>query len=179
MGDPHNPARYGETWPQHKIDYYLREMTRIRPYAIISGGWAWHFLSPPHTEYKHLHDHKDLDIHVPGREVHSAISRLLAGGFKRVNTRFDGKPSAEEFRRYEAEAVAHPPFRVTVDFFVKDVPYREIDGWKIVEPETLLSMYGNIHDSGYCIAVRAARALMARKIDPQGRPELIELPPRR
>jgi hypothetical protein len=25
MADPHNPARYGETWTQHRIDAYEKQ----------------------------------------------------------------------------------------------------------------------------------------------------------
>lgn len=65
MSAPHNKQRYGEIWPRWRIDVSLRELAPIKPWIIVSGGWAWHFMSPRnHTEYKHAHDHKDIDLFV-------------------------------------------------------------------------------------------------------------------
>jgi hypothetical protein len=179
VSDPHNPERYGETWPQYKIDAYLEEMEDLRPFVVLSGGWAWHFMSPPgHVELKHAHDHKDLDIHVPPRKVGLVVGMLKHAGFEKVRTRYDKLPSEEDFRRYEKviDDGEHDPFRLTVDFFVKDVPEREIEGWRIVEPATLLTFYSTIHSSGSCFAVQAASKLLERGIDPLGREELVEIP---
>ena len=179
MGDPHNPKRYGETWPQHRIDAYLKLMEHIKPFVVLSGGWAWHFMSPVgHVELKHAHDHKDLDLHVPPIYVGTVVSLLKGVGFVKVRTRYDCFPSAEDFRRYEKaiDDGEHPPFRITIDFFVKSVPFREIDGWRVVRPETLLTFYGNIHSSGSCCAVKAATRLLEQGIDPVGREELVEIP---
>jgi hypothetical protein len=101
-------------------------------------------------------------------------------GFEKVWTRYDRLPSAEDFRRYEkiAEMEGERPVRVTIDFFVRDVPHREIEGWQVVEPGFLLSLYSNIHSSDKCFGVQAASRLLKQGIDPVGRPELVEIPKR-
>jgi len=179
MADEHNPDRYGELWPQYKIDAYLEAMEPFRDLVALSGGWAWHFLSAKgHPEYKHAHDHKDADWMVPSPNVGVVLPMLGMFGFQKVRTRFDRLPSAEEFRRYEKviETPEHPPFRLTIDFFVKDVPVRVIDGWMVVEPSVLLTFYSTFHSSKSCFAVQAAKRLLDAGIDPQGRPELVEIP---
>ena len=182
MAAPHNPKRYGETWPQERIDASLAELAEIRERVTLSGGWAWHFLSPPgHQELKHAHDHKDIDVFVEPENVALVVGTLKDRGFGKVGTKYDRFPSAEDFRRYEklVEPVGRPPFRITIDFFVRrDVPQRKIDGWSIVEPEYLLTLYSNIHSSDKCFAVQTAVKLLAAGIDPQGRPELVEIPGR-
>jgi hypothetical protein len=180
MGARHNPARYGETWPQHRIDVCLAELEVIRPFVIVSGGWAWHFMSPKgHVELKHAHDHKDIDIFVAPRDVAEVVGILQTRGFEKVWTRYDRLPSNEDFRRYE-KSVEHSdarPVRATIDFFVRnDVPCRSIDGWNVVEPQYLLSLYSDIHSSDKCFAVQAATKLIAKGIDPVGRAELLHRP---
>ena len=70
MGAPHNKNRYGELWPECRIACSLKELNPLRKLVVLSGGWAWHFLSPEgHTEYKHAHDHKDIDVFVHPRNV--------------------------------------------------------------------------------------------------------------
>jgi hypothetical protein len=179
MGDPHNPARYGELWPQYKIDAYLEALLPFQSLVVFSGGWAWHFMSPKgHPEYKHAHDHKDADWMVPPSNVGTVVGMLKGRGFNKVHTRFDRLPSEEEFRRYEKvmDDGVNPPFRITIDFFVRDVPVRVIDGWMVVEPVILLTFYSTFHSSKACFAVQAAKRLLDAGIDPQGRPELVEIP---
>ena len=179
MADPHNKARYGETWPQYKIDAYLEHLQPLRPYVALSGGWAWHFMSPVgHVELKHAHDHKDLDLMVPKAHVGIVLPIILGQGFKKVATKYDRLPSAEEFRRYEkvVDNGEHPPFRLTIDFFVKDVPVSMIDGWMVVRPELLVTYYSSIHSSKSCFAVVAAEKMIESGIDPMRRPELCEIP---
>lgn len=179
MGAPHNKDRYGELWDQHRIDVCLEDIVAVRDVVTLSGGWAWHFMSAVgHAELKHAHDHKDIDIFVKPTDVAEAIARFEARGFVRVWTRYDRLPSEEDFRRYEkvVEVEGKKPVRVTVDFFVKDVPSIEVNGYRVVEPKTLLSYYGNIHSSDKCFAVMAATKLLAKGIDPVGRPELVAIP---
>jgi len=179
MADPHNPARYGELWQQHKIDACLGALGPVRTLVVLSGGWAWHFLSAPgHPEYKHAHDHKDIDILVPLANVGTVVGILKTNGFEKVATRYDRLPSDEDFRRYEKviEDGKHPPFRITIDFFVKDVPVRVIDGWMVVEPTLLLTFYSTFHSSKSCFAVQAAKKLIDAGIDPQGHRTLVEIP---
>ena len=174
MGDPHRTDRYGELWDQHRIDVCLTVLEFLKPHVVLSGGWAWHVMSPPgHPEYKHAHDHKDIDVFSATSEVPVVMGILRDLGFERVGTRYDRLPSEEEFRRYE---MIEDGVRVTIDFFVKDVPERVVDGWRVVDPTTLLTFYGRIHSSDKCFAVVAASKLLAAGIDPVGRPELVEIP---
>lgn len=179
MSDPHNKQRYGEVWPEYRISYGLAVLEAIKNVVVISGGWAWHFMSPPHVELKHAHDHKDIDLFVHPHEVTLAISKLKEAGFEKVWTRYDKLPSDEDFRRYEKtvnlpEGKTH---RITVDFFVRNVPFIVCrGGFRVVEPKTLLSFYSNIHSSDKCFAVQAATRLLEAGIDPVGRPELITIP---
>lgn len=182
MGAPHNTDRYGETGNQRRIDFCLVEMEKIKPYVILSGGWAWHFMSPEgHVELKHAHDHKDIDLFVEPEMVGTVVSILKGNEFKKVWTRYDGKPLKVglEFRRYEKvlEEKGERPVRVTIDFFVGNVETRTLDsGWTVVKPEVMITYYSSIHSSDSCFAVQAASKLIAQGIDPVGRPELVEIP---
>ncbi|MDD9940398.1 MAG: hypothetical protein OXU20_04950 [Myxococcales bacterium] len=179
MGDRHNTQRYGETWPQKRIDLCLRELEVVREWVIVSGGWAWHFMSPPgHVELKHAHDHKDIDLFVAPRDVAAVVTMLKGRGFAKVWTKYDKLPSNEDFRRYEKTvAVGGAGLRITIDFFVRaDVPCRVLGDYRVVEPSYLLGLYSNIHSSDKCFAVQAAVRLLAAGIDPVGRRELIAIP---
>lgn len=190
MGNPHNPARYGELWPDDLLQAQLAVLALFKPYCVLSGGFAWHFLSPAgHIEYKHRHDHKDIDVLVPTRLVGSAVNCLKNMlTFKRVHTKYDRLPSVEEFRRYEMTLPEAPckrrALRITIDFFVADVPFIEIpdpdiprEPWRVVEPETLLSYYSaGKHTSEECWAVQAARRLLADGQPVVNNPLLTQLP---
>ncbi len=200
MADPHNPKRYGETWPKQRLLAYLEVATALKQSVVFSGGWAWHFLSPEgHTEYKHAHDHKDLDLMVPPRVVGQTVSLLKCLGFKKVKTKYDRLGSEEDFRRYEKlspwfecqsctwtgagsldlewygagfcpdceELTKDLSFRLTIDFFVKDVPTTQCEGgWLVVRPDVLLTYYKTIHSSKSCWAVLAATQLFANGAKP-------------
>jgi hypothetical protein len=171
MADPHNPDRYGETWPQHRLDAYMEVLQEIHPFVVFSGGWAWHLLSPEgHTEYKHAHDHKDVDLMVPPTMVGTVVAMLKNLGFEKVGTRYDRLPSEEDFRRYEkvVEVEPHPAFRITIDFFVKKVPILKVrDEWAVVRPDVLLTYYSTIHSSKSCWAVLAATELFKNGAKPE------------
>jgi len=184
MADEHNPDRYGETWAQHKIDAYIPVLESIKPFVVLSGGWAWHFLSPVgHVEYKHAHDHSDLDIMVPKANVGTVVGMLKGLGFEKVTTKYDRLPSAEDFRRYEKVVTRYncgdrgwgdepydcldcptcreDSFRLTIDFFVNDVPHLQCPGgWLVVRPDELVGFYSTIHSSSSCWAVVAAKKLL-------------------
>ena len=177
MAAPHNPGRYGELWPKERIEVSLVELDFIKPWVTLSGGWAWHFMSPKgHLELKHAHDHKDIDIFIKPVNVPNVIEILKDRGFEKMLTKYDRLPSAEDFRRYGKTSVSP---RVVIDFFVKKVPTRMVGGWKVVKPEFLLGLYSNIHSSDKCFAVQAASKLIQQGIDPAGRPELVEIPKRK
>ncbi|WP_299247113.1 hypothetical protein [uncultured Aquimarina sp.] len=180
MGAPHNKKRYGELWPSYRIEYALAALAPLKELVILSGGWAWHFLSPlGHTEYKHAHDHKDIDLFVDPKNVTVVMHILLENDFQKVWTRYDKLPSDENFRRYEKTVIIEDEksFRITIDFFVKpNIPFRKIKGWTIVEPSYLLGLYSNIHSSDKCWAVQATIKLLNQNIDPLDREELITIP---
>lgn len=164
MGDPHNSERYGETWPQHRTDAYLKDLESLKEFVVISGGFAWHMLSSTgHTEYKHAHDQKDLDLFVPKHLVGTVLPILSTLGYKKVTTIYDKIPSKENFRRYErtVEDSAHPACKLTIDFFVGGHPTLTTrEGWTVVRPDVLLSFYRDIHSSDNCWAVRSATRLL-------------------
>jgi hypothetical protein len=178
MADPHNIKRYGEKWPQERIDAYLQELYALRDDIVISGGWAWHFMSPEgHIEYKHAHDHKDIDVFIAPASVVKVLNTLTHRGFAKVWTIYDKLPNNQDFRRYEKriETEAGKSIKITIDLFVNgDIPERTINGWRIVEPKYLLSLYKKIHTSDQCFAVLAAYELIKKGIDPVGREELIQ-----
>ena len=180
MGANHNIKRYGEVWPSFRIEKGLAILLQLKSYVVISGGWAWHFMSPEnHMEYKHAHDHKDIDIFVHPKDVAQVMVILLEYGFQKVWTRYDHLPSQENFRRYEkVDWLANgKQIRITIDFFesktIKTISHK---GWTIVEPSTLLSFYSNIHSSDKCWAVKAALSLLEKRINPVGHPLLVQNP---
>jgi hypothetical protein len=175
MADPHNKKRYGETWDLSEIVCYLGELQTLKDLVIFSGGWAWHFMSPVgHIEYKHAHDHKDVDIFVFPQNITAVIHKLTEQGFIRVATRFDKLPNNSGFRRYEKTKNGK---KLIVDFFVgRDIQVRDIYGWQVVDPRQLLTFYKTIHSSDNCFAVKAAADLLKYGIDPVGREELVKIP---
>ncbi|WP_378178282.1 hypothetical protein [Aquimarina sp. SS2-1] len=180
MGAPHNKKRYGELWPNYRIQHSLAALMPLKELVILSGGWAWHFLSPlGHTEYKHAHDHKDIDLFVDPKNVAQVMYILQKTGFQKVWTRYDHLPSEENFRRYEKTVITknEKSVRITIDFFVKlNIPHRIAKGWTIVEPSYILGLYSNIHSSDKCWAVQSAIKLLDQDIDPLDREELVAIP---
>lgn len=175
MADPHNKKRYGEIWDSTLIANYLNELVYLKELVVFSGGWAWHFMSPPnHVELKHAHDHKDVDIFVLPDNVQRVITILNSLGFKRVSTRFDKLNNNGDFRRYEKPMQTGK--KLIIDFFVrKDLQIKTIFGWNVVAPEQLLTFYKTIHSSDNCFAVKAAAELLKKGIDPIGRNELVTI----
>lgn len=110
MGDPHNPNRYGEIWNPARWTVLANEINAVKGYGALSGGWAWHFMSPPHEEEKHLHDHRDIDMHVFPDRFSELVVVLEARGYKRQRTRFDD-PSGE-FIRFEKYINVCPSCRI-------------------------------------------------------------------
>ena len=171
MGDPHNKKRYGELADFERIFLGLTELTSLKHFVTVSGGWAWHFLSPKnHKELKHAHDHKDIDIFVEPKNVGTVISLLMDNDFVKVATQYDKKPNNFDFRRYEKTVRGK---KITIDFFVRTVPHRMVEGFRIVEPKFLLALYGDIHTSDKCFAVMAATKLIEQGIDVEGKEELM------
>ncbi len=180
MGANHNIKRYGELWSDYRIEHGLKILEQLKQWIVISGGWAWHFMSEHnHTEYKHAHDHKDIDIFVNPKHVPQVMSVLLEQGFQKVWTRYDYLPSQENFRRYEKIdwLESGKQIRITIDFFESaSVETITVNGWKIVAPKTLLSYYSSIHSSDKCWAVKAASKLLNQGKDPVGNTLLSKKP---
>lgn len=172
MGDVvqnnHNPLREGELWRQDRINYQLNEIIKISNLVTLSGGWAWHFMSPPHKEIKILHDHKDIDVFVDPIDFDKLRETLTKNGYERAKTMYDD-PSGDFYRyikRYELG-------KVVFDIFVKSVEFVKVGTVKVVEPSYLVSLYGNKHTTGNCTAVNAAKELLSKKISPVLRVELV------
>jgi hypothetical protein len=67
--------------------------------------------------------------------------------------------------------------RITIDFFEsKSLKTIEVNGWNVVDPETLLSFYSNIHSSDKCWAVKGALQLLSEHKNPVGNPLLSKNP---
>jgi hypothetical protein len=169
------------TWHQQKLHAQLMTVGLIKEHAVVSGGLAWHIMSPPHEENKYIHDHKDVDLFIHPNDFGQAIQKLKEAGFRRYWTKYDG--ITPNFYRYGLSSDI--PFKdkpgskrvkVLLDLFVENVPFRVVGGYKVVEPKYLLSLYGVKHASDYCWAVQAAKKLVAKGIDPVGRQELITEP---
>lgn len=178
MGAPHNKERYGETWPQERLDAALWIISRVKSRIVLSGGWAWHFMSPEgHEEYKHAHDHKDVDMFVNPVDAGWVIVSLLGFDFRRASTRYD--TAKKDFQRYEKTICVDggKPFKITLDVFLKSVPFRVVrDQWRVVAPKYLLDLYDSVHTSGECFAVTAAKKLIADGVDPVGNELLVKIP---
>ena len=172
------PVSRDDVWPAHRIDALLVEIRALAPWVVVSGGFAWHLLCPSgHHEDKHVHDHKDIDLFVAPQDVATLIPLLVERGYKRVWTRFDRLPSAEDFRRYERHIETPQGLvKAQIDLFVNTLPSRTVEGVRIVEPSELLKLYRTIHSSRTAWSVRQAARLVEKGIDPQGRIELTQQP---
>lgn len=176
MSVPHDPERIGETWNPVRLAVFEEELNALREWVVVSGGWAWHFMTPSgHLELKHAHDHKDADLFVRPHDFPALVGLLKSRGYERIWTRFDSLPESRDFYRYgktveqEGEAV-----KILLDVFVSEVPSVEASGFQIVEPKYLLSLYGHKHTSDRCFAVRIATDLLARGLDPVGNPAMAD-----
>ena len=112
------------------------------------------------------------------RAINADNSSIETGFFKKAWTKYDRLPSKEEFRRYEKRVISNnKSVKITIDFFVRNnVPSNKIEGWSIVDPKYLLTLYTNIHSSDKCFAVKAAKILIDKGINPIGMQELVDIP---
>lgn len=171
MGDPRNPKRADEPWNLERLRISETELRALAPCVTLSGGWAWHFMAPPHEELKVFHDHKDVDLFVEPERFPELVQRLTERGFHRTWSRFDA--TSTHFYRY---AKYTGDAKVILDVFVRHVPSVRVGEVSVVEPATLLTFYGDIHSTDDCVSVLAARQLLARGVSPIGRPELVTRP---
>jgi hypothetical protein len=169
MADPHNPARAEEVWDPERVRAQEVAIRQFKDLFTVSGGWAWHFMSPPgHKEYKTQHDHKDIDAFVKPERFVEFVERAKSLGYERADTLHDD-PSGV-FYRYTKRASSG---KIVLDIYVQDVPSRELDGICFVDPPTLLKFYETTHSSKECWAVKAATKLVASNIDPVLHPTLV------
>jgi len=172
MGDPRNPARVEEEWNPRRLEIIdLEIQTFLTPKCALSGGWAWHYMSPrPHRELKLLHDHKDVDLFIEPYAAPKVIWDLKDAGYRKISTIYDN-PSGNfvRFQKHEEDV------KILIDLFIQDVLTTTVfNAIRILEPQTLLSFYSlKKHTTDDCIAVQAARKLVAKGINPIGRQELI------
>lgn len=167
------------TWKWEKLEAQLEVVRAIKDYAVVSGGLAWHLMSPVHVENKRVHDHSDVDLFIIPEHFSAAIAILKSLDFHRWYTKYDR--ITPNFYRYGKTTTWTNGKRVKteLDLFVRQVPYREIGDFKVITVEALLPMYQECHSSSGCTAVIAAKWLVKRGIDPLGRKELVEGIPRR
>lgn len=167
--DPHNPVRANEIWNSDRIRIQEDVIRQFGDLITISGGWAWHFMSPPgHVEYKTQHDHKDVDVFVVPWRFHDFLTKATVLGFQTVKTLHDD-PSGV-FRRYTN---FHGTGKIVFDVYFQEVPHRDVGTVKVVDPPTLLKFYETTHSSKECWAVKAATKLVASGQDPVGHPSLV------
>ncbi|BDI28271.1 hypothetical protein CCAX7_003220 [Capsulimonas corticalis] len=176
MGAPHNTKRYGEQWNAVDLAVMQAEIETFRDLVVVSGGWAWHLMSPPHVELKHAHDHKDADLFVDPDVLWRMMERMAAQGYEKIWTRFDGV--TDHFVRYTKVVEGERPVKVIFDLFMEKVASVETaSGILVVEPETLLSFYGNKHSSVECFSVAIAKELIARGENPVGHARMGDFTP--
>ena len=155
-------------WNLERIKEQETEIQAVRQHVVISGGVAWHLMSPPHQEKKQLHDHKDVDLFVEPDKFAHVIALLKERGFEKTWTKYDDKSG--DFYRYTKYCENG---KVMLDLFVQHVPSIEVKGFRVVEPVYLLSLYESTHSSKECLAVQAAMKLIGSDVSPVGRSELV------
>lgn len=185
MAQPHRVERYGELSDPVQLQVLETEIRALASWITVSGGWAWHFMSPPgHRELKHAHDHKDVDLFVAPADLGPFVALLKGShGYTRTTTRFDGRADSQDFYRYTRHVpVAGAPVKVILDVFVGDVPAVSARGARVVAPDYLLTLYGRKHSSGECFSVQIAKELLAQGENPVEHPKMGDysrwLPPR-
>ena len=168
-------------WKTAKLEAQISAVEMVKDCVVVSGGLAWHFMSPEHEESKTIHDHKDVDLFVIPEKWPEVVSKLKANGFTRYFTKYDtttpgfyryGK--TEEYRPEGRSFEVLPHVKVLLDLFLERVPTIIVGGFNVVGPTHLLSLYETTHSSKDCVSVKAAKILVSRGIDPVGRPELVQ-----
>jgi hypothetical protein len=173
MGDRPEPSFFGQRWNPLQLQVIERELAAVQPYVLVSGGWAWHLLTPgEHTEYTQAHNHDGADLFVPPPYVAPLLALLSARGYTRVWSGFDRLPSDADFTRYARTIYGEAePVKVVFDLFVADVPCVDVGGFRVVAPSHLLSLDGH-SSSDRCLSALIARELIARGEDVVGHPAL-------
>ena len=170
--------RRSEPWNPYRIAVLLEQAKLIASYGVFTGGWAWHFMSPPHQEVKSIHDHKDIDFFVFPDKCAELIQLLKENGYEKTWTKYDG--ITPNFIRYSKYEEGEEIVKVILDLFIEEVPHTLVkhkdDDFFVVEPATLITFYnkeGKKHSSEECVAVQAARKLVREGIAPILNKELV------
>jgi hypothetical protein len=158
------------TWKQEKLLAQIDAVKALGDTVVVSGGLAWHIMSPPHIEKKIVHDHSDVDLFaIPSRSL-EVFDKLKVLGFNRYWTKY----ATPNFYRYgKTVQKDEKRVKVLIDLFINEVPFIEVNGFKIVEPKFFLTLYESTHSSKNCTAVLNAAILVKKGINPVGRYELI------
>jgi hypothetical protein len=158
------------TWKQEKLLEQLNVVKLMGDLVVVSGGLAWHLMSPPHVENKTVHDHSDIDLFAIPNRSQETFQKLKELGFNRYWTKYTTK----NFYRYGKTATRdNKRVKVLIDLFIDEVPFIRIGEYQVIDPKHLLPLYESTHSSKNCTAVVNATKLMKKGIDPVNRPELI------
>lgn len=160
------------TWKQEKLLEQLSVVEALGDGVVVSGGLAWHLMSPPHIENKKHHDHSDIDLFVltDQKLPHLVFCKLKSLGFNRYWTKY----ATKNFYRYGKTAQRDGKrVKILIDLFIGDIPFIKIGNYQVVNPKNLLPLYETTHSSKNCTAVLNATELMKQGINPVGRMELI------
>jgi hypothetical protein len=158
------------TWKNEKLLAQLDVVDALGDLIVVSGGLAWHLMSPPHVEEKIMHDHSDIDLFAIPETSYEVFAKLKSMGYSQFWTKYNTK----NFYRYgQTIQKGEKRVKVLIDLYVEDVPFIKVNGYQIVEPKYLLSLYETTHSSKECTAVKNATLLVNRGINPVGRYELI------
>lgn len=180
MGAPHNKSRYGETWNEIYTAVMALELSNLQGVlggsiqnVTISGGWAWCIMTPKHTDYKHAHDLKDIDLFVKPEFIGEFVEWLGLLEYTREHTKYDHLSPFYRYTKMLRGMGCGPKFvtniekKIILDVFVQDVPSVLCQSYSIVEPQTLASFYGQhnpdslLHGSGQCWSLHLAKRIMA------------------
>jgi hypothetical protein len=161
------------TWKQEKLMEQLKVVKELGDLVVISGGLAWHIMSPEHIEAKIHHDHSDIDLFAVPEHSAEVLDRLKTMGFNRYYTKYAATPN---FYRYGKTAQHHGTgkrVKILIDLYIERVPFMVFNGYQIVDMNHLLGLYETTHSSKNCTAVKAAKELIKKGINPIGRYELV------
>jgi hypothetical protein len=162
------------TWKQEKLLAQIDTVRRFGNTVVVSGGLAWHMMSPPHIEDKRHHDHSDVDLFIIPSKAREFFHILCGTGFNRYYTKYN----TPNFYRY-GKTIQWDKKRVKVllDLFIEEIPFIRIGNFQVVDPKHLLPLYETTHSSKKCTAVVNATELIRKGLNPINRPELVGLKP--
>jgi hypothetical protein len=84
------------TWKDEKLSAQLDVVNALGNLVVVSGGLAWHIMSPPHVEEKIMHDHSDIDLFAIPETSYEVFSKLKSMGYSQFWTKYNTK----NFYRY-------------------------------------------------------------------------------